>query len=149
MLVTEMLSRSTQSLEAQDTAAAKTWIDSAARLAADPERIEQARDALTQYLVEAQTHKLLPASELTQTRYVAPEYPPFALNRGVEGWVEIEFVVSPEGETEDLSVVDALNDQYFREPAVGAVSQWRFEPIHFMGRAIPQHAYTRVAFVLK
>ena len=147
MLVTEMLDRSAQAIEARDTRAAQTWIDSAVPLA-DPELVAHAQDRLTQYLIETETERLLPASELKPVRAAPPEFPPAALDRGIEGWVEIEFVVSPEGETGNVTVTDASHDRYFRQEAVTAVEGWRFEPIVFMGRPIPKRSSTRLEFVI-
>ena len=50
--------------------------------------------------------------------------------------------------TAEITIVDASHARYFREEAVAAVEQWRFEPVIFMGQPIPQHAYTRLEFVL-
>lgn len=147
MLATEMLDRSAQAIEARDTRAAQTWIDSAVPLA-DPELVARAQERLTQYLIETETERLLPASELKPVRAAPPEFPPAALDRGIEGWVEVEFVVSPEGETGNVTVTDASHDRYFRQEAVAAVEGWRFEPIVFMGRPIPKRSSTRLEFVI-
>jgi len=148
MLVTEMLDRSTQSIEARDITAAQTWIDAAAPIAADPARVGLAQERITAYLIAAETQKLLPASDFVQTNYVAPEYPRVALDRGVEGWVDVEFVITERGETESIKVVEASNDRYFHEEAVAAVEQWRFEPDSFMDRPIARRSFARLAFVL-
>jgi TonB family protein len=148
MLVTEMLDRSAQSLEALDVRAAQTWIDSAATLSVDSAQVDRAQDRLTQHLIDAESQQMLPASDLNQVRFVAAEFPRIALDRGIEGWVELEFVVSPTGETENLTVIDASHERFFRDEAIAAVKEWRFEPVVFMGQAIPKRAYTRLAFVL-
>jgi TonB family protein len=148
LLVTEMLDRSLQSIEALDTAAAQTWINSATPLADDPRRIARAQDQLMRHLISVESQKLLPAASLTQVKSVAPKYPEVPLSRGIEGWVDVEFVVNPDGETENIQVIDASHDRYFRAEAVGAVEQWRFKPVIFMNQAIPQRAYARLAFVL-
>jgi len=148
MLVTETLDRSVQSTEALDTVAAQTWIDTAATLANDPKRIARAQDRLTRHLIETESQKILPASELTPVRIDPPEFPTFAREHEVEGWVEIGFVVSPAGETGNITVIDASHDRYFREEAAAAVDGWRFEPVIFMNQAIPKRSYTRLQFVL-
>jgi TonB family protein len=147
MLITEMLDRSAQSIEARDTRAAQTWIDSAAPLA-DPALIARAQDRLTQHLIVVETARLVPASELRTVRAAPPEFPTAALDRGIEGWVEIEFVVAPDGETEDVTVTDASHERYFRQEAIAAVDAWRFEPVVFLDRAIPKRASTRLEFVI-
>jgi len=147
-LVTELLDRSTQSLEALDTAGAEAWIEAAAPLAADPAVIESARDRLMQHLIDTESKKRIPVSALDQTVRVPAQYPDIALERELEGWVDIEFVVTPAGGTAEITVVDASHARYFRNEAIAAVEQWRFEPVIFMGRPIPQLAYTRLEFVI-
>lgn len=148
LLVTELLDRSKQALEALDTAGAQSWIDSAAPLASDPAEIASAQERLTRHLVAAESKKRLPVSALDQTVRVAAEYPETAIDRDIEGWVDIEFVVTPQGDTTEITIVDASHARYFRDEAIAAVEQWRFEPVIFMGQPIPQHAYTRLEFVL-
>jgi TonB family protein len=147
-LVTELLDRSTQALEALDTAGAQTWIDSAAPLAADATVIERAQDRLTQHLIDTESRKRLPVSAFEQTVRVPAEYPEIALEREIEGWVDVEFVVTPAGDTSEITVVSASHERYFRNEAIAAVEQWRFEPVVFLGRPIPQHAYIRLEFKL-
>ena len=147
-LVTELLDRSTQALEALDTAGAQAWIDSAAPLAADAAVIERAQDRLTRHLIDTESKKRLPVSALNQTVTVAAEYPEIAIQRDIEGWVDIEFVVTPAGDTAEITIVDSSHPRYFRDEALAAIAQWRFEPVIFMGQPIPQHAYIRLEFVL-
>jgi TonB family protein len=147
LLVTELLARSAQSLEALDTDGARAWIDAAEPLAANPTQIAAARTALTNGIIAMETAKPLPASALKLVNYVAPEYPRVAAERGIEGWVDVEFTVSANGSTRDISVADSSHERMFREEAVGAVGQWRFEPRIFMERPIDQRAHTRVRFV--
>jgi protein TonB len=91
--------------------------------------------------------KPVPASALKISTYVAPEYPQRALERSLEGWVDIEFTVGTDGMTHDVTVTAASHEAYFRREATDAVSKWQFEPRVFMGRAIEQTAYTRMRFV--
>ena len=147
-LVTELLDRSSQALEALDTAGAQAWIDSAAPLASDPAIIERAQDRLTQHLIDTESKKRRPVSALDQTVRVAAIYPEIALEREIEGWVDVEFVVTPAGDTSEIAVIAASHERYFRNEAIAAVEQWRFEPVVFMGQPIPQHAYIRLEFKL-
>jgi protein TonB len=80
--------------------------------------------------------------------YVAPTYPRYAATRGIEGWVDLEFTVARNGATKDIEVGDASHERYFRDEAVEAVQQWRFEPRVFMDQPIDQRTFTRLRFVL-
>ena len=141
------LSRAAQSLEALDADAAATWIDEAELLGVDTPGVGFAREALLNHLIARESAKPLPASALKVQNYVAPEYPQRALERRVEGWVDLEFTVAIDGTTRDVRITDASNENYFRREATEAVEQWRFEPRTFMGRAIEQRSYTRIRFV--
>lgn len=146
-LTSEFLSRATQSLEALDTEAAKIWIDEAEGVGADPKGVLAARNNLTEQLISMESAKPMPASALKIATYVAPEYPQRALERHIQGWVDVEFTVAMDGSTRDISVADASTDNYFRREAVAAVEKWRFEPRIFMNRPIAQRSYTRIRFV--
>jgi TonB family protein len=148
LLVDELLARSTQAMEALDTEAATTWIEEAERLATDQSLIVAARMQLTDHLVAMESAKNLPASELSVTSYTAPKFPFAAAQRGIEGWVDIEFTVAEDGTTRDVVVADGSHDRFFRTEAIEAVEQWRFQPRRFMDRNIAQRAHTRLRFVL-
>jgi TonB family protein len=146
-LAGELLSRAAQSLEALDAIAAGIWIDEAESIGADANRVRVARAALTEQLITLEAAKRLPASALQLAAYVAPVYPARALERGIEGWVDVEFTVGTDGTARDVFVADGSHETFFRREAVIAVEQWRFEPRVFMNRAIEQRSYTRIRFV--
>ena len=148
MLVTELLDRSAQSIEALDAEAARTWIDSARPLVRDGDPIEQAEARLAAHQIEAESQRIVSATELEIVNSVAPEYPRIPLERGLEGWVELEFTVDTEGVPYDINVLDASHQSFFRDEAVTAASQWRFEPVTFMNQRIPKRVVSRVRFEL-
>jgi protein TonB len=143
----EFLARSAQSLEAHDTEAAGIWIDEAERLGADPSSVRGARTQLSDLQVALESAKPIPASAMKITSYAKPVYPQRALDRGIEGWVDLEFTVEPDGSTSHVSVTAASHDQFFRHEAMAAVEQWKFQPRVFMNRTIAQRSYTRIRFV--
>ena len=148
VLSRELLSRATQSMEALDPEAAGIWIDEAETLlGGNDEGVRRARSALTDQLIAMESAKPVPASALKISTYVAPEYPQRALERNLEGWVDIEFTVGTDGKTRNISVTASSHEAYFRREATDAVGKWQFEPRVFMGRAIEQTAYTRMRFV--
>ena len=59
----------------------------------------------------------------------APAYPVEALRAAVQGEVQVEFTVSPDGSVSDARVVRADPPRVFDRAAVAAVRRWRFEPI--------------------
>ena len=146
-LSNEFLSRATQSLEALDIEAAGIWIDEAEALGVDANGVRKARSGLTDQQIALESAKPLPASALKIATYVAPVYPQRANERRLEGWVDVEFTILPDGTTRDITVANASHASFFRKEAVAAVQQWRFEPRIFMNRPIEQRSYTRLRFV--
>lgn len=145
-LFNELLRRASTATASLDSAAAETWIDAAESVHDDPRSIERARTQLNARLIEAESMKPFPASQLEMLVYEQPRYPIRASNRNLEGWVDVEFFVTREGTTRDVIVTDASHEEYFRDEAVHAVERWQFEPREFLGQTIEQRAYTRIRF---
>lgn len=59
---------------------------------------------------------------------INPDYPQRALNRGIEGWVVVQFTITAAGTVKDPKVIDADPKGYFEDAAVKAVSRWRYNP---------------------
>lgn len=59
---------------------------------------------------------------------VNPEYPRRALQRGIEGWVQLQFTISAAGTTKDIKIVDAEPNNVFDDAALQAVARWRYNP---------------------
>ena len=59
---------------------------------------------------------------------VPPFYPLSARAKGIEGKVELVFVVQADGAVSDVEVTDAFSGRIFVEAALRAVKQWRFKP---------------------
>ena len=59
---------------------------------------------------------------------VQPRYPPLALRRRIEGFVELSFTVQPDGSVTDISVIDSEPRTLFNREAINALERWRFAP---------------------
>jgi TonB family protein len=64
-----------------------------------------------------------------------PAYPPEALERRLEGHVQVKFDVTTSGSVENISVVES-SDPIFEEPAVRSVSVWRYLPKIAAGKRV-------------
>jgi periplasmic protein TonB len=62
------------------------------------------------------------------TNQVNPRYPPLALRRRVEGYVEVSFTVLPDGTVANVAVVSSEPRSMFDREAVNAMQRWRFAP---------------------
>ena len=59
---------------------------------------------------------------------VAPEYPRRALQRGIEGYVVVEFLVTKLGTVENVVVIEANPPGYFERAAIKAASRFKYKP---------------------
>jgi len=59
---------------------------------------------------------------------INPEYPMRARQRGIEGWVTIEFSISKAGTVIDPVVVAAKPRKIFNRSAIQAIRKWKYNP---------------------
>ncbi|MDP6979256.1 MAG: TonB family protein [Myxococcota bacterium] len=59
---------------------------------------------------------------------IEPEYPMRARQRGIEGWVHVQFTISRSGTVIDPVVAGAQPPGVFEEAAITAVSRWKYNP---------------------
>jgi TonB family protein len=60
-------------------------------------------------------------------REVKPDYPEDVKKEGIQGMVELEGIVQPDGTINDIRVTKSLDARLDRE-AIEALTQWRFRP---------------------
>ena len=81
---------------------------------------------------------------------IAPEYPPRALRRGIEGWVQVQFTITPTGAVTDATVVAADPPGLFDEAAIRSILRWRYNPKIEGGVAVERvGVQTVIRFVLE
>jgi len=78
----------------------------------------------------ADPHKRTPGIDRDVIPFVrvAPDYPPRAAARGLEGWVQIQFAVTATGTVRDPVVVAAEPRGIFEDAALKAIARWRYNP---------------------
>ena len=94
----------------------------------------------------ARETSVVSAASLKRIKIVNPPYPETARKRGIEGWVELAFTVTPKGTVEDVEVRNSSPANTFDDAAVRALRQWRFEPVERNGEKISQRAMVRLKF---
>jgi protein TonB len=67
---------------------------------------------------------------------VNPDYPPQAITRNIEGWVQVRFTVSAIGTVRDAVVVASEPRNTFDEAALKAIARWRYNPRVENGEAV-------------
>lgn len=81
-------------------------------------------------------------------RNVNPRYPTTAVRANQEGWVEVSFTITPEGNVDDVKVLDAEPRHVFDRAAVEAVSRWKYQPATQNGTPVAAQDKRRIVFKL-
>lgn len=77
-----------------------------------------------------------PDGEFLPLVRVAPMYPQRARVRGIEGWVELEFTITPTGTVADVRVTSSSHS-IFETPAVRALEKFKYRPRIVNGQPVP------------
>ncbi|MDE2997645.1 MAG: M56 family metallopeptidase [Gemmatimonadota bacterium] len=77
---------------------------------------------------------------------VRPVYPDHAKKAGLTGNVFLKFKINLDGSVSDAKVLKG--DEVFRQPAIDAVSQFRFKPAEIGGKPVPVWMSQRIVFAL-
>jgi len=138
---TRLVSEARGKLAAKQPAEAAALLDAAEGLGGDADLADlraQLASAQAAAATAASAPKLPP---LKMTRPPRPKYPSSA--KGVEGWVRVEFYVTPEGRTERIRVLSSEPAGLFDAAAISAMESARFEAFD---SAEPRLAVQRIVF---
>jgi len=136
-------------IESGQLADAEALLDNAVELTGDGGQFQSIRDSLEQAFVAAESARILNLTELVALQSVPARYPTRAEEKGISGWVDVYFTVTPSGETANIEVRAAEPESIFDRAAITAVEKWLFEPIEFRGQVISQRAAARLKFELQ
>lgn len=67
---------------------------------------------------------------------VNPDYPPQAIARNLEGWVQVRFTVTAIGTVRDAAIVASEPGTVFDDAALAAIARWRYNPRVENGEAV-------------
>lgn len=148
-LFDRLINRAAEATAGADEQAAQAWIVAAEELDFNAGAVAAARDSLEQRMIQLATARPIPVSDLTLLDYTPPDYPRRALERNIEGWVDVEFTVTTDGIPTDAEVINASHDRYFQEEALAAVAAWQFAPREVRGQQVNQRTFTRLSFKLQ
>ncbi|MEZ9234199.1 energy transducer TonB [Shewanella sp. 10N.286.52.A9] len=90
-------------------------------------------------------HKETDIENLSKRPLVKPspaKYPIAAANEGIEGWVQLNFDINAQGNTENISVLKSNPEGVFDQAAIESLSKWEYRPKIVNGEAIHQHEMT-------
>jgi protein TonB len=80
---------------------------------------------------------------------IRPMYPRDAAMQGIEGWVKVEFTITPVGTVKDPRVIDAQPPRIFNREALRAILKWKFKPRVIDGVAVERPATQIIDFNLE
>ena len=85
----------------------------------------------------APSNEPVSVGQVAPTNRVNPSYPPRAQRRGMEGFVEVEFVIQRNGSVDGSSirVTNAQPRRVFEDATREAIARWQFEPSQQLRRA--------------
>jgi protein TonB len=124
----QILAQAGNAVDSADLAQANALLQLASSLGGSPEA-----DALAQRLRAAKTiaSNAIPEvaeNSLTRLRELDVEYPSGALQKKIQGTVELGFMVTPKGTVTDIKVLDANPAGIFETAATKAISRLRYKP---------------------
>jgi len=131
-----------------DLAAAETWLNEARAIGFSGEALTTAIADVAAGREKVVQHSA-PVGENLPVRieYVAPKFPSSVRNRGVTGWVELEFTVLEDGSTADVVVTNSSPRRTFDNAAMTAIGQWRYKPVVARdGKIVQQRVAVRIRF---
>ncbi len=130
-----------------DIAAADAWLLEARTISYVSAELNAAESELSGARSKAaERSRVVGANKLPRVHYEAPKFPASTRNRNIDGWVELEFTVLPDGTTSDIVVTNSSPRRTFDNAAVTAVRQWRYQPVMRDGKAVEQRAAVRIRF---
>ena len=136
----------------QDYTTARRWLFEAHDAGAD----EASVSTVDRDMVAAQTgtnrqpaSDAVPAGTLQLVHYVPPVFPAAATDKGLTGWVDVQFMIRNDGTTSDITIVGAEPVGVFEQSAMESVRKWRYKPVIRNGKAVDQAARLRLRFNLE
>ena len=70
------------------------------------------------------------------TKIANPKYPAGTQARGIEGWVQLHFMVDPSGNTHDIEIVDSNGNRSIERAAIKAARKYKYQPGEYKGEPI-------------
>ena len=142
-----MLEQARAALDSAQPARAETLLQMAAGLGASPDLAALNQRLAQMKLTTAGPPEVLEAS-LTRAKAIQLDYPADALRRGVEGWVDVTYVVTADGKVTAAKVLDSSPKGTFDLAATRALTRMRYQPPTQGGKPGAVSTKLRIAFRL-
>jgi len=141
----QILDRARAALDAGDPEKSAALLQLAAGLGASSD-LDALNDRIRQRKAGGGDVLQMPEQSLTRLNKLDVQYPTRALQSSVEGWVEITYIVAPDGSVTNVKVVNATPPKVFEASATRAVSRLRYQPVVQGGKAIPVGTQVRIVY---
>jgi TonB family protein len=148
-LIDALMSECAERMEAGSLDEAELFLAAATGYVGDTAETDELRNRLEASYLDSESERVLTVDNFNRLNSAPARYPRRALERNVEGWVDVLFTVTTSGDTADITVQAAEPSNFFENAATEAVSKWTFEPRVFRGQAIDQRAGARLVFRLE
>ena len=79
---------------------------------------------------------------------IEPYYPKSAKDDGIEGYVNLSFVVDQLGKITNINIIDSKPSKIFDESAIAAVRSWKYKPKCQDGKALDDEVIVGLTFEL-
>jgi TonB family protein len=145
----QIIARARAALDRQRPKDAEPLLKLAADLGPSPDVTLLTAKLATARQADAGAAELVAPGSLKIKRAMQLEYPAAAVAKGVEGWVDLEFLVTAEGRVGTVEVLDSSPPGVFDSAAIAALKRARYEPPRRDGRAVAQRSRVRLSFRLK
>lgn len=78
-----------------------------------------------------------------------PHYPIKAANKGIEGWVLLEFSIETDGSVSEIIILDSSPVGIFEKSSIKAVRRWKYPPIESDGKIVKIRTQVVLTFELE
>ena len=148
-LIDAITAQAQDDIDRQRLADAETLVQAATELGADSTVTNGLLQTIEDTHIAIESTRLIAVNNFRRITNAPARYPRRAANRGISGWVEVEFTVTTDGETVDIEITNASPENVFDDAVIEAVQQWTFEPREFRGQIIAQRTVARLVFELE
>jgi protein TonB len=145
----QLLQRAAQAAGQTDAKLAQTYLDEAKSIGASGPAFDAAARLVASARARADALSTVkPVRDNMVVKSVTPEYPAKAQRRKQQGFVDLNFTTTVEGDVKDVVVVRSQPEEVFDDAAIRAIRRWKFKPVEVNGEPVEQRLSLRISFQL-
>jgi periplasmic protein TonB len=141
----QILEQARAALDATQPAKAEALLQMAAGLGASQD-LAALNQRLGQVKLAGAGMPEVPEASMTRIKSIQLDYPPDALRKNIEGWVDLSYVITTDGKVTTVKVLSSTPPGVFESAATRALSRVRYTPMIQGGKAIAVGTKLRIAF---